>query len=336
MILLDALFINNSGGKILLDYLVSKLHQSEKDVFYLLDQRVKGDFDFLPEEKVHYLDNSLIKRHFFYRKNSKKYSSVLCFGNIPPTIRVTSKVYTYFHNSIYFFTSKEFSIKQRLLIHLKSRIIRAFKNNTDLWWVQTEEMSKLFKKKWNFSSENIEVLPFFYSRNNQILINSKKDKNAFLYISDGHPNKMHLQLLDAFKDLHKFHSDTKLYLTISPQYSNLLEKIRILQEDGLGVVNLGWCSRNELDKLYSNSGHFIFPSNQESFGLGLIEAAQYSMKILAPDMPYVHAIIKPSLTFIPQNKTTITEAMITAINRELPEAKLLIKSEIDQILGKLI
>ena len=41
MILIDALHINNSGGKILLDYLIKSIEKSNIEVFYLLDDIVK-------------------------------------------------------------------------------------------------------------------------------------------------------------------------------------------------------------------------------------------------------------------------------------------------------
>ncbi|MFN3998545.1 glycosyltransferase [Algoriphagus sp.] len=335
MVLLDAVYINNSGGKILLNYLVEILYKSKKEVFYLLDLRVKGDYEFLQEDKVQYLESSLLKRHSFYRANQNRFSTVLCFGNIPPTFKLKVNVYTYFHNSIYFFTTKEFSIKERLLISAKSWLIRLFKNNTDKWWVQTEQMSFQFAKYWNIGSGKIDVLPFYSSIDNRETIVTNREKYSFLYISDGHPNKMHLQLLEAFKELFKVCPQSKLYLTISPQYPALLDKINTMQTEGLSVENLGWCSREVLRKLYQKLGFFIFPSNQESFGLGLIEAAQYGMKILASDLPYVHAVIKPSLTFNPNDKSSIINAMIVAINNDLPIAKLSVANQIDQILEKL-
>lgn len=335
MILLDAVYINNSGGKVLLDYLVALLHQSEKEVFYLLDLRVRGNYEFLPHEKVQYLESSMIKRHSFYRDNQKKFSTVLCFGNIPPTLRMSGKVYTYFHNSIYFFTTKEFSIKERLLIKIKSGIIRIFKNNTDEWWVQTTQMSLLFAKYWKIPPAKIDVLPFYTSIDGQSIFNRNREKYSFLYISDGHPNKMHLQLLEAFKEVQKVYPQSKLYLTISSQYPRLLDKINFLKAEGLGVENLGWCSREVIDKLYQELGHFIFPSIQESFGLGLIEAAQHGMKILASDLPYVHAVIKPTSTFNPNDKLSIADAMIAALKNDLPETKLLVQNQINRILEKL-
>ena len=48
MILIDAIYINNSGGKVLLDYLVEKTEVEKIDCFYLFDDRCKNDYKFIP------------------------------------------------------------------------------------------------------------------------------------------------------------------------------------------------------------------------------------------------------------------------------------------------
>src|SRR6478736_1971528 len=101
MILLDALYINNSGGKVLLDQLVRALHESGTSVFYLLDERVKGDYPYLNDKNVLYLKASIKSRNIFYKTHKDDYSTVVCFGNIPPPFRLKAKVYTYFHQLLY-------------------------------------------------------------------------------------------------------------------------------------------------------------------------------------------------------------------------------------------
>ena len=39
MILIDALYINNGGGKVLLDYLVEHLEVTNLPIYYLLDKQ---------------------------------------------------------------------------------------------------------------------------------------------------------------------------------------------------------------------------------------------------------------------------------------------------------
>lgn len=331
MILLDALYINNSGGKVLLDYLVSKLHESGKDIFYLLDHRVKGDFDYLPKEKVFYLPNSLLRRHRFYKANKDSFSTVLCFGNIPPSLRMNARVYTYFHNTVLFFCADYFPVKEKLLYKIKSLIIRFLEKHTDHWLVQTEEVTKLFRAHWKIEENKIKQIPFFKPVE-YLPGKNHKDQNAYVFISDGHPNKMHLQLLEGFALAQKKIPGLKLYLTISNQYPVLNKHIADLKTGGVNVFNLGWCPPAELKQLYEKSAFLIFPSVQESFGLGLIEAAQYDLKVIASDLPFVHAVIEPSLVFNPYDPDSIAKAILKSQKEKIPPTQLFVKNRVDGII----
>lgn len=336
MILLDALFINNSGGKILLDYLAEKLHQSEKDVFFLLDQRVKGDFDYLPAEKVLYLPNSLLKRHRFYKVKGNRFSTVLCFANIPPSIRLKAKVYTYFHNTVLFYCADHFPLKEKVLYRAKSLVLRFFKKNTDKWIVQTREVARLLNYHWAFKRDSIIELPFFRSFESDMDV-EQKDQKAYVLISDGHPNKMHHKLLEGFAIAQKQLPDIRLYLTISKQYPVLNRAIEDLKSGGVNVHNLGWCSPQKVNELYANCAFLVFPSIQESFGLGLIEAAQNHVKVLASDLPYVKAVIQATLLFDPHNAHEIAAAIVKSQNESLPPTTLRIRDSIQdliQLLGE--
>ena len=76
MLLIDALHINNSGGKILLDYLIESIEQSNIEVFYLLDNRVRDDYTFLKKNKVLFLKANIRNRFLFYFKNKNKFKKV--------------------------------------------------------------------------------------------------------------------------------------------------------------------------------------------------------------------------------------------------------------------
>ena len=43
MLLIDAIYINTGGGKILLDYLIEELEKTDKQIFYLLDKRIEKE-----------------------------------------------------------------------------------------------------------------------------------------------------------------------------------------------------------------------------------------------------------------------------------------------------
>ena len=69
MILIDALYINNSGGKVLLDYLIDSLEDTNEEFFYLLDKRIEGNTPKIKEKNnVLYIKANLYNRYKFYVK----------------------------------------------------------------------------------------------------------------------------------------------------------------------------------------------------------------------------------------------------------------------------
>lgn len=330
-ILLDAVFINNSGGRVLLDLLIEELFTRKVEVYFLLDFRLKGEYPFLDVDKVTYLPNSLLKRHKFYQKNKNQFEKVLCFGNVPPTIKLDAKVYTYFHNSVLFYTGPEFPLKTALGYKLKSMIIRLCKKNTNKWLVQTQFMKSGLTKYWGINPDNIKLYPFF-SHELVDHQNIERDNSSYYYISDGHPNKMHHHLLPAFAEVSKYYPNITLHLTVSSQYPKLIRAIEELNEKGVGIENMGWCNKEELKEIYQKGGFLIFPSSLESFGLGLIEAAQYGMPILASNLPFVHEVIKPSVTFDPHSIESISNAIMQSQEEKINKTELIISNTINELI----
>ena len=128
MLLVDSVFINNGGGLVLLKYLVDYLESEFQDVFYLLDIRTEVYFKHIPVLRKKYISNSLMERHFFYQANKMKFDQVLCFGNLPPTIRLNSKVLVYFHQPLFLEIPKGFSFKNKFIYAMKQNILNCIKN----------------------------------------------------------------------------------------------------------------------------------------------------------------------------------------------------------------
>ncbi|MGK4567210.1 hypothetical protein [Flavobacterium sp. 3HN19-14] len=82
MILIDALYINNSGGKVLLDYLMEAVEASAIETTYLLDERVRDNHPAISKNKIIYLKAGITARYKFYKKHKNDFSTILCFGNL--------------------------------------------------------------------------------------------------------------------------------------------------------------------------------------------------------------------------------------------------------------
>lgn len=336
MLLVDSVFINNGGGLILLRFLVDYFESEFENVFYLFDERSKSYFDDIPNVRKKFITNSLIERHKFYLINKNKFDTVLCFGNMPPTLRVKAKVLVYFHQLIFLNIPKDFSLKNKFLYKLKQSILNFTKNNADIWLVQSENVKLEFSKKYlGEKTEKVVKLPFYPKLNFSNYIMNRV-KYSFLYVSNSSPHKNHYKLIESFclayDEVHK----GSLTVTVPDTDKNLCEFIQKKIDLGYPIKNVGFIDREKLTELYLSHEYLIFPSLAESFGLGLAEAIDGGCKIIASDLKYTYEVCKPSLVFDPLDIESIKDAIVTAIQNELPYAKKLINNDISKIMQLLV
>jgi glycosyltransferase involved in cell wall biosynthesis len=330
MILLDAIYINNSGGKILLDYLIQSLELQNLNITYLLDARIKNKHPLIKKTNtLAYMDADLRKRHSYYKANTNTFSTILCFGNLPPTINLRATVYTYFHQKLFLEIPKLLPINQRIVLKVKTVIFNFLKSNTDFWIVQTELMKQNLSEN-NIPKNNILVIPFYPNLGN----NSQENKidNTFLYVSSGSSHKNHQVLLEAFKLHYDQYKTGELHLTIGKEFNLLLANIKNLVHKKYPVINHGFVNREKLAKLYNSCTFVIYPSLSESFGLGLLEGLENNCKIIGANLPYTFAVCNPSLIFEPNNIKSIAKTFYTATNQGLKPSEQLAHNEINKII----
>lgn len=162
---------------------------------------------------------------------------------------------------------------------------------------------------------------------------NERSKDEFVFISNPSPQKNYPALLDAWEYLLQKGITPKLHVTIDDTAPQFITRVNELNARGAKIVNHVYLDPREL---YFNCPYLIFPSVIESFGLPLIEAADSGMKILASDLPYVHDVVQPSLTFDPYKKIAIADAVIKAMNSELPFPKVVTRNEVDRLVNLLL
>lgn len=308
LILIDAISISNfGGGFILLKYLIRTIHKTDLKVFYLLDNRCKGHFEFLDDSCVKYLKSSRITRFKFYLTHRCEFNTVLCFANVPPPIRLKSKVLTYFHNVGYFFYDHD-TFVQKIVKKMKFLYIRLKSRNTDYWIVQTELVKLLLNNQFASSTSSTLIYPFFEYN---VIPKNNRDCTSYLYVSSFSEYKNHIRLFNAWRNFY-YNTNCKvsLYVTIPSHNIDIIRKINEEEYAGIGIVNLGIIPKKELLCYYEQCSFHIFPSLFESFGLGLIEACEYNQKILASDLPYVYEVVEPSDTFDPFSEASIYNCLL--------------------------
>lgn len=336
MILIDATYINNGGGRVLLDYLIDELEKTDLKVFYLLDNRInEGSFKIKDSNKIIYKKASVINRFFFYYKNKEMFTRVFVFGNIPPPVKLQAKVFTYFHNHILLNVPTEFPIIEKIKYKLKVLILFSWKKNTDSWLLQSEILKEQFIQKFK-ERHKVQVLPFYPSlKLTHQEEDNIKDKNTYLYVSNAQENKNHLRLIEAFCQFYDKHYQGKLVLTVSEKFPNILEIISDRKKRGYPILNLGFIKREDLISYYLKSEYVIFPSLAESYGLGIIEGVEFGCKVIGSDLPYTYAVCNPSLVFNPKEIDSIVKAFELSLKSDIPKSELKTSNQIDVLIDYL-
>lgn len=336
MLLLDAIYINNGGGLVLLKELINILEIRKENVFYLLDDRVKEEFNFLNAKNVLFKKNSMVERFFFYYKNKEKFKSILCFGNVPPPISVEAKVYVYFHQKLYLEIPDNFNLKNKFVFNFKKLIFNFLKYNADYWVVQSNLIKKQLGMEFFCGNVNNIVVCPFYPPLNFSGIQKNRVSNSFIYVSNSGSHKNHINLITAFCSAYDKMKKGSLLLTVPSEDFYLCNFINDKVQQGYPINNVGFVERRELAELYMTNQYLIFPSFSESLGLGLAEAVDGGCKVIASNLPYTFQVCEPSLTFDPFNEESIENAIIRAVNENLPSSKKNITNDINQLITLLM
>lgn len=325
-ILIDTVYINSGGGKVLLDYLIKEICLKPdylKKTFFLIDQRYKSKH--LHKLKHLKIKNNSWGRFLYYAKNKNKFDKIFTFGNIPPTHKQRGFVINYFHQTLFVDDIKNKDFK----VTLKKLFINLLKNNVNLWVAQNKLMSDKIKKKYGHNLKT-DIIPFYQESRSKETIK----EFTFFYPSLGYEHKNHVKLISAFIKFYKVYNTGKLILTVGDENRKLKKELTEIQKK-YPVINLGYINKNEVNEIYKTSEFVIFPSLNESFGLGLIEAINFNCKVLVSDLDYATEICIPSLSFDPNSEDDLINAFIAAKRLDLPYPKPLIKNDIKKLLSQI-
>jgi glycosyltransferase involved in cell wall biosynthesis len=150
---------------------------------------------------------------------------------------------------------------------------------------------------------------------------------AFGYVSLPYPHKQHDKLLTVWELLTQKKYFPVLHLTVPDTYS-IISRINVLREKGLAIINHGLCDPSEI---YKECKYQIYPSSCESFGLGLIEATDAGCKVIAPNLSYVLASIKPSYIWESTIPETIADTVLYCLSHEIPQSEIVIQNELTKL-----
>jgi len=331
MLLIDSLYVNESGGLELLKYLVESVEDDVKlEAYYLFDSRSASNFVNIPIARKKILKANLWNRYFFYRRFNRKFTKVLCFGNIPPVHKIDANVYTYFHNINLLALPKSFTFKIKLFSILKNKIIKVLKGNTNLWLVQTNNTKNELEKAFLEKKSKILILPFYKIDSSKVQMNL--ERNDYIYVSNFVKEKNHVSLIRAWRILYESGYNLTLHITLSTMSKELEILLNESINKGIQIINHGFVSKDIIDELYSLSKATIYPSINESLGLGIVEALHSGCDLIGADLPYIYSISEPSAVFNPYDILSIVEAVKVYESGKCDKSKLLINNEINELL----
>lgn len=321
--------IKNGGGLELLLYLfehIENRYPNLKCIVYA-DESLQMMQSKQNMQVVH-MQSSLEKIKLF----SKKIDNSLYFGNLPPLVSTNNSM-VYFHNLYLLMPLSKLiktSVKFFIKYFLQQMYIRCFIKNVDMVACQNDDIKNKFIEKYSFHS--VKLLPFFRLCNRELL-NGELKIYDFCYVSLAHPHKNHHRLVEACKILSQENISFSLVVTIEDGHDELIEKINHVNQKGnVKIINLGQLSKENVCKLYAQSRCLIFPSTEETFGLGLIEAVNMDLDIIASDLSYVYQSVEPSLVFDPNSSMDISLKIKEYLNGNVKKSKSKIDNEIDKMI----
>ena len=139
-------------------------------------------------------------------------------------------------------------------------------------------------------------------------------------------------MLEAWHILRERGLNQTLHLTISSASYSFLKKLEDAIKSGLSIVNHGSIPFYEVINIYTKCKATIYPSHDESLGLGLLEAIHTGCDVIASDLPFVHAICKPSATFKVKSPESIANAIINYEKNIFYHSELTINNEINSLI----
>lgn len=235
---------------------------------------------------------------------------VLCFHGLPPLLPNSARVVVFIQNRLNLAADSTKTNKSTLRSTLKRLLFRTFSINADEFIVQTPSMRLAVQKCLGILAP-VKVLPFldavvFDAR----VVEIPKKNFDFIYVADGVTHKNHRMLLAAWVILSEEDIRPSLVLTLGTRDQKLVDEIeKTAKAYGLQIHNAGTIDRECVLSLYSNTRALIFPSKVESFGIPLIEAAQFGLPIIASELDYVRDVCIPAETFDPDSPVSIARAI---------------------------
>jgi len=320
--------VHIGGGFELLKSLLASFDENS-DVQFVLDHRIVNRIDISSLQNLYLVKPdpvSRFKTELFIYRLKHKHDKIFCFHGLPPVFYKGGKVIVFLQNRLYIsgFSISGYNLKtaarltfERLMFYMLRKKVTEFIVQSNSMKAQTE----LYLKKT--TSTVITVQPFISQRTQCVTTEPVEKKYDFAYIADGSAHKNHHTLFSAWHLLAEKGYYPTLLVTLSDDNTQLIQSIAQLNSDyGCNIINVGYVTKDIIQKLYQQTKVLIYPSLVESFGMPLIEASQYGLAIVAAELDYVRDVVTPDETFNPHSSVSISLSVLRQLGEPTPMVEL--------------
>lgn len=162
--------------------------------------------------------------------------------------------------------------------------------------VQAEWIKEKFSRKFKYPKEKLVLIrPQVIKIDINLIKFTNKNKFRIFYPATPYIYKNHKLIIEALGLLKRENQDLVEQLECiftfnkgeNLELDNLIKKLELENI----IKRVGKISYEEVLEIYRNSDLLVFPSSFETFGLPLLEAQEFSLDILAIDLPYSREVI---------------------------------------------
>jgi glycosyltransferase involved in cell wall biosynthesis len=215
------------------------------------------------------------------------------------------------------------------LSRLKRQIFRQLKANTNYWIVQTSNTKSELISNLSENADKVLIYPFYEIKG---LPTGPSLRTGYIYASNYVKQKNFEFVVEAWLQMALQGKTPTLHLTLSNAPEQLIAAIKAANAKGTNIINHGFLSHKELFDLYGKTKAIVYAATNESLGLCLIEAMENGCDVIAPDLPYVHSICKPSETFVLNSLKSFTQA-IQRYEKESKRSILLVENKLEELIS---
>ena len=328
-IAINCVSATNGGGYSIVYQLLEKITTNQiaqKMSWYIFVSNTK--FNNFQQSNIHIIKQNakqplrrilwdLLGINIWLKKNSIKPDIVVSLQNtgMPFT---HSNQYVYIHQSIPFaddISFKDFELKLKIWKRLYLTWMKWSTPKDSTLIVQTNWIKNAVAQKMHFPLDKIyvfrpEVQAITKNTSCQKQKNNKNIHTCFYPAVPRVSYKNHELLINSLAWLKQKDRDlfNKIRIIFTAnQTDNRLTEYYSQKAKTLDVVNsivwTGYKSRKEMEELYNITDLLLFPSQLETFGLPLVEAASLGKPILVLDRPYSRDVLKnyDGATFLPDS-----------------------------------